>query len=96
MKCRAAFAGLRTLLTGLDGRDAVVYSQPISEAVCWPVPVAEIPQMPDGLALLNQRAWAIHQARQAKPHSEARGRFISRAYSITHDILKRGPTCLKP
>jgi hypothetical protein len=56
-----------------------------------PLLTALPPQKPDGLALLNQRAWLIHRARQEKPRSEAKARLISQAYSVTHDILRRGP-----
>lgn len=91
MTCRATFAGLRTLLLGTASQAPAEPCQPKSVAVSGPVTPAARSQKPDGLALLNQRAWLIHQARQSKPHSEARARYISAAYSMTHDILRRGP-----
>ena len=93
MTWRATFAGLRTLLLGYDGRDSgQSLSQPNSDTSSIAKAMgAEPPQKPDGAALLNQRAWMIHRARQEKPRSEAKARLISQAYSMTHDILRRGP-----
>ena len=91
MNCRATFAGLRMLLLGTASQAPAEPCQPTSEAVSGPVTSADQPQKPDGLALLNQRAWLIHRARQEKPRSEAKARLISQAYSVTHDILRRGP-----
>ena len=91
MSINVRFAGLRTLLLGSASQAPAEPCQPKSVAVSGPVTPADRSQKPDGLALLNQRAWLIHRARQEKPRSEAKARLISQAYSVTHDILRRGP-----
>ena len=91
MSINVRFAGLRTLLLGSGSLASAEPCPPPSRADCGPVRPADLPQNPDGLALLNRRAWLIHQARQAKPRSEAKARLIGQTYSLTHDILRRGP-----
>lgn len=92
MTCRAAFAGLRTLLTGSASLDTGGSCLPTSAGGYGPARTAGTPPKPAGVEPLVQRLILTVAAREARNLRRAKlaSSIEAELRDLTTDILRRG------